>query len=180
MEISKLDETEEWIDVPLDEPKDYGSDIEVGLKDNEKSSENSIPSNNEDLSSDEEDNVFNSNTVLVPEEPANNIYVNTTKKTIKKKLSKNGPVIEIAPGEQKAVRGNWYTTDESFDICAFPEKHPDGKYGLHAKREVKLNAKSFFNQRILNNDPRFQTRSKSNSRIWFNSFLLSNLQNSLT
>ena len=156
MEISKLDETEEWIDVPLDEPKDYGSDIEVGLKDNEKSSENSIPSNNEDLSSDEEDNVFNSNTVLVPEEPANNIYVNTTKKTIKKKLSKNGPVIEIAPGEQKAVRGNWYTTDESFDICAFPEKHPDGKYGLHAKREVKLNAKSFFNQRILNNDPRFQ------------------------
>ena len=37
MEISKLDETEEWIDVPLDEPKDYGSDIEVGLKDTEKS-----------------------------------------------------------------------------------------------------------------------------------------------
>ena len=85
MEISTLDETEEWIDVPLDKPKDYGSDIEVGLKDNEKSSENSIPSNNEDLSSDEEDNVFNFNTVLVPEEPANNIYVNTTKKTIKKK-----------------------------------------------------------------------------------------------
>ena len=154
----KLDEREEWIDVPLDEPKDYDSNIEAAMEnmiiDDEKGSEKPISPTHEgsDSDSDEEDNVFNSVTVLVPEEPANNIVVNTTKKKIKKRLRKDGPVIEIAPGEQKAVRGNWYTTDETF-----PEKHPDGKYGLRSKREVKLNDKAYFNQRLLNSHPRFQS-----------------------
>ena len=86
----------------------------------------------------------------------NNIFINKTKKKIKKRIRKNGPVIEIAPGEQKDVRGNWYTTDDTFDTCAFPEKHPDGKYGLRAKRIIKLNEKAYFNQRVLNHDQRFQ------------------------
>ena len=123
MKISELDETEEWIDVPLDEPKDYGSDIEEVVEnmitDDEKAPKTPTPSDNDESDSDDEQNVFNSATVVVPEEPANNIFINTTKKKIKKRIRKNGPVIEIAPGEQKDVQGNWYSTDNTFDICAF-------------------------------------------------------------
>ena len=57
-------------------------------------------------------------------------------------------------GEGKHVR-DWLR-DEIFDITAFPDKHPDGKFGLHYNRMTKLSAKQYFNQRIMHHDPRFR------------------------
>ena len=57
-------------------------------------------------------------------------------------------------GEGKHVR-DWLR-DEIFDITAFPDKHPDGKFGLHYNRNTKLSAKQYFNQRIMHHDPRFR------------------------
>ena len=41
--------------------------------------------------------------------------------------------------------------------------HPDGQFGLHHKRKVRLTEQQYFAQRILNQDPRF---SKSPSYIF--------------
>ena len=45
--------------------------------------------------------------------------------------------------------------DQDFDVKAFPILHPTGKFGLHHKRELKLNPVFYFTQRLLNKDQRF-------------------------
>ena len=45
--------------------------------------------------------------------------------------------------------------NEHFDVKAFPDKHPTGRYGLHQNRPIKLAPVYYFNQRLLNKDQRF-------------------------
>ena len=45
--------------------------------------------------------------------------------------------------------------EEDWDIKSWPALHPDGKYGLHYKRKVRLTDQQYFGQRILNQDKRF-------------------------
>ena len=62
--------------------------------------------------------------------------------------------VTIAPGEGKVPKNILYDTD--WDIKAFPALNsPDGKYGLHHERKVKLGDQYYFNQRILNENPKF-------------------------
>ena len=45
--------------------------------------------------------------------------------------------------------------NDDFDVKAFPDLHPTGRYGLHHKRSNKLPPAYYFNQRLLNKDQRF-------------------------
>ena len=45
--------------------------------------------------------------------------------------------------------------NDNFDVKAFPDLHPTGKYGLHHNRSNKLPPAYYFNQRLLNKDQRF-------------------------
>ena len=65
-----------------------------------------------------------------------------------------GNQLSFAPGEGKLPEN--ILTSENWDALAFPMKHPDGKFNLHHKRNVKLNEQYYFVQRIRNKDPRFR------------------------
>ena len=61
--------------------------------------------------------------------------------------------LSFAPAE-----GNTPTNilnERNWDIKGWPVLHPDGLYGLHHKRKVRLTDQQFFVQRILNQDLRF-------------------------
>ena len=91
---------------------------------------------------------------MLPEQPETTVLVNTTNKTVKKQLTKNSKkVYEIQPGEGKIPTN--YLRDEDFDISAFPQHFPKGRYGLFEERKPKVNPQSFFTQRLLNHDKRF-------------------------
>ena len=64
-----------------------------------------------------------------------------------------GKCLSFAPGEGK-IPENILMTD-NWDVDAFPLKHPDGKNGLHQKREQKLSDQYYFVQRLRNKDQRF-------------------------
>ena len=60
----------------------------------------------------------------------------------------------LAPGEGKIPQNLLY--DDDWDIKAFPHLNsPDGKYGLHYSRAVKLSDQYYFIQRICNKNPIF-------------------------
>ena len=62
--------------------------------------------------------------------------------------------VTIAPGEGKTPKSILY--DDEWDIKAFPDLNsPDGKYGLHHKRNVKLTHQNFFIQRVCNKEQKF-------------------------
>ena len=111
--------------------------------------------NDKDNDSDieEDENRFLDTTCLVPEEPQTNLVVNTSKRTVKKRLHKEGQLYEIAPGEGK-IPTNWLR-EKDFDITAFPDLFPDGKFGFHDDRELKLSPINYFSQRILNRNQTF-------------------------
>ena len=96
---------------------------------------------------------YNETTLLTPIDPTSNIVVNNTKKTIKKRIKKNAPVIEIAPGEGK-IPTNWLREKDN-DIDSFPELHPEGKFGLDDERSQKLTKNKYFGQRIMNEEPMY-------------------------
>ena len=60
----------------------------------------------------------------------------------------------VAPGQGKLPEN--ILASENWDILAFPMKHPDGRNGVHHKRESKLSDQYYFVQRIRNKDPRFR------------------------
>ena len=74
-------------------------------------------------------------------------------------LDKNGERVttnaelSFAPAE-----GNYpvnILNETDWDIKSWPALHPDGKFGLHYKRKVKLTDQQYFGQRILNKDLRY-------------------------
>ena len=96
---------------------------------------------------------YNETTLLTLIDPTSNIVVNNTKKTIKKRIKKNAPVIEIAPGEGK-IPTNWLREKDN-DIDSFPELHPEGKFGLDDERSQILTKNKYYGQRIMNEDPMY-------------------------
>ena len=61
--------------------------------------------------------------------------------------------LEFAPAE-----GNYPTNllkEKDWDIKSWPALLPDGKFGIHYKRKVRLTDQQYFEQRLLNKDPRF-------------------------
>ena len=109
-----------------------------------------------DTDNEDDENRFLDTTCLVPEEPQTNLVVNTSKNAIKKKLHKEGQVYEIAPGEGK-IPTNWLR-EKTFDITAFPDLFPDGKFGFHyegPERKIKLTPINYFSQRVLNRNQKF-------------------------
>ena len=96
---------------------------------------------------------YNDVTLLTPVDPTANIVVNNTKQTIKKRIKKTAPVIEIAPGEGK-IPTNWLREKDN-DIDSFPELHPEGIYGLDYERSQKLSRHKYFAQRIMNEEPMY-------------------------
>ena len=96
---------------------------------------------------------YNETTLLTPIDPTSNIVVNNTEKTIKKRIKKNAPVIEIAPGEGK-IPTNWLREKDN-DIDSFPELHPEGKFGLDDERSQTLTKNKYYGQRIMNEDPMY-------------------------
>ena len=59
----------------------------------------------------------------------------------------------IAPGEGKMPL--FILKDENCEEMAHPHLFPQGKFGLHTKRDVKLTHTKYFNQRLLNYTQRF-------------------------
>ena len=96
---------------------------------------------------------YNETTLLTPIDPTSNIVVNNTEKTIKKRIKKNAPVIEIAPGEGK-IPTNWLREKDN-DIDSFPELHPEGRFGLDHERSQKLTKNKYYGQRIMNEEPMY-------------------------
>ena len=45
--------------------------------------------------------------------------------------------------------------EKDWDIKSWPILHPDGRFGLHYKRKVRLTEQQYFVQRLLNEDLRF-------------------------
>ena len=60
----------------------------------------------------------------------------------------------FAPGEGKTPMN--LLREKDWDIKAWPSLHPDGKYGLHHKRNRNLSDQKYFVQRIQNKDRRFE------------------------
>ena len=59
----------------------------------------------------------------------------------------------FAPAEGKKPVN--FLDQPNWDISSFPMLFPDGRFGMGYKRTKKLTAQEFFQQRILNKDPRF-------------------------
>ena len=62
--------------------------------------------------------------------------------------------LSFAPGEGK-IPSN-ILMEKDWDIKGWPTLHPDGQFGLHHKREVRLTDQNYFVQRIRNADRRFE------------------------
>ena len=60
----------------------------------------------------------------------------------------------FAPGEGKVPKN--ILVDDDWDIKAWPSLHPDGRFGLHQNRKIKLSDQKYFVQRIRNKDRRFE------------------------
>ena len=97
---------------------------------------------------DDTDTAFNNVTCLVPEDLSTEVSVNSSDKTIKKKLSVNSTTVyEVAPGENK-IPNNW-TLEKYFEEMCFPNLFPDGKNGFDQEREKKLSAIQYYCQRAM-------------------------------
>ena len=66
--------------------------------------------------------------------------------------------VTVAPGEGKVPTS--LTTDEHWDVMAFPKLYPTGRFGLHHPRNQStgknLTYQEFFEQRLCNVDPRWR------------------------
>ena len=127
------------------------SDISmISIKSNKHSEKKKTPEN-EAL---EDDNVFVDVTCLLPQNPERDVIINTSDKTLKKKVKRTDQTVyEIAPGEGK-IPNNWLRAT-NFLLRAFPWLFSKGRYGLYHKREIKLSPLQFFSQRLLNVNTQF-------------------------
>ena len=141
--------------------KNKEEEMEVDKDENEMEVETSKETSNSD--NEDEPDVLNAvkkyqsnqsnTTFLVPNNMASMVELNNTSevKTVKNKKGKN--ILQIAPGEGKITSP--LMREEHFDVRAFPKHHPSGKYGLHHSTKLKLSARKYFEQRLLNKDERF-------------------------
>ena len=141
-----LTDTDDGV-VSEDEPMETNEEVDKETDDQEE--DDKILSNVKEYQSDQ-----NSHTCMVRENPECMVHENTGFENItvkKDATSKNS--VTIAPGENKIPTN--LMREKDFDVKANPILHPTGKYGLHHPRNIKLQHGSYFNQRLLNIDPRF-------------------------
>ena len=62
--------------------------------------------------------------------------------------------LSYAPREGKVPTN--ILMERDWDIKGWPSLHPDGKFGLHHKRKIKLTDQNYFVQRIRIADRRFE------------------------
>ena len=67
--------------------------------------------------------------------------------------------VSVAPGE--GVIPTSILSEKHWDVKSFPCLFPDGNFGLHHQRKVNLTASQFFQQRILNRNPKFSATQKA-------------------
>ena len=71
--------------------------------------------------------------------------------------------VTIAPGEGEKPKN--VLLDKDVDVQAFPDLNsPDGRYGLHEKRDVRLTDQNFFVQTICNMERKF---ARTPSYVYF-------------
>ncbi len=95
-------------------------------------------------------------TMMIDDHPDMRLITNTTSNIIQQKQRRtSSSLCPIAPGEGKIPTN--LLRDENWDVNAFPNLHPSGKYGLDFQRKLKLTPQQYFNQRLLNCDKKFAT-----------------------
>ena len=110
------------------------------------SESDSEPEANIDI--DETDNLFNTVTCLLPEDISTEVIVNSSKHSLKKKLSrKSSTIYELAPGENK-IPTNW-TREKNIEETMFPNLFPDGQNGCDTPREKKLTPHQYYCQKMM-------------------------------
>ena len=90
----------------------------------------------------------NTNTCLTSNYPE--IFVNENGKKQDQVQNKE---LEFAPAEGNTPIN--LLNEQDWDIKSWPSFHPDGKFGIHHRRKVKITDQQYFTQRILNKDERF-------------------------
>ena len=63
--------------------------------------------------------------------------------------------VSVAPGEGQMPTN--ILSEKDWDVKTFPHLFPNGRYGLHYKREQKLTNLQYFNQGLLNKDLRYSS-----------------------
>ena len=75
--------------------------------------------------------------------------------------------VSVAPGEGQMPTN--ILSEKDWDVTTFPHLFPNGRYGLHYKREQKLTNLQYFNQRLLNKDVRYSVLCMLRAQILRNS-----------
>ena len=96
-------------------------------------------------------------TVMSDSFPETTMVINTSDKTVEKKMTDESDVsCPIAPGEGKIPTN--LMRDPNFDTEGFPDLHPSGQYGLnHERKQKALTDHQYFLQRVLNVDKRWSS-----------------------
>ena len=141
---------DEAIDTDITQKEDQGKDQESKEKSAEEDLEEegkseAVLANVKEFQSKQDD--F---TVLMPKEMTDEVEMNHGKSQISRKRVGGKSSIQIAPGEGKVPTN--ILREDNFDVKAFPIHHPDGKFGLHYERPIKLSPQAYFQQRLLNEE----------------------------
>ena len=80
-----------------------------------------------------------------PNQPEGNVFINKTSKIVKKQKKKDGPCIEVAPGEDRELSLWW--RKPNFDSDTFFWLHFDGSNGADQERMIKLTKVRYYGQR---------------------------------
>ena len=138
-----------------------------GNSSNQKESDGSrIASDNEDtdMESDHDDIEEEKEMIYITKDPIRKHQFDHNRNTCMTNnypemfLDENGRQVENHKLAFAPAEGNSPTNllnETHWDIKSWPALHPDGRYGLHQKRKVRLTDQQYFAQRILNRDLRF-------------------------
>ena len=85
--------------------------------------------------------------------PENEINVHADDSSSIANIENDG--VSVAPGEGQMPTN--ILSEKDWDVKTFPHLFPNGRYGLHYKREQKLTNLQYFNQRLLNKDSRYSS-----------------------
>ncbi len=125
---------------------------------NKKQKSDSESSSDEDIFKDpmRKDHLEEGSTIMMDDNPEMRLILNQSKNTLNKKQTLNSAVsCPIAPGEGKIPIN--LLRDNNWDINAFPQLFPTGRFGFYQQRPIKISALQYFIQRLQNCDKRFSS-----------------------
>ncbi len=101
---------------------------------------------------------ISSSSMLTNKYPESTLVLNETPNRIAKKTRQSSSKsVPIAPGEGKVPTS--LMRDVNWDVDAYPNLHPTGKFGLRHQRDKKLATYQYFMQRLQNVDKRWSNDS---------------------